>query len=467
MRSKKRHGGSRTRPLQTPARRSPRLFVRTARALPVLLNQENGSGKSPSTHIIFVSDSEFDDGNDNGGVSPDSIHRGAENDGRLSPQMGNSDNEDLMVGDSLEKGATCIRCKGSDEQVLVCSEIGCLIAVHEKCMGCDPTFDDSGKFYCPHCKHLRALAVTREMRRRVMAARKALLDFLEDEGNECDTLLNVRDGIRCDNENVENGLEEQNQFLGEKEMNDAQEGGHDQDKVVLENVAQPNTCVANGGDNVGGGGEGTETGIDSLQGSITKEILDKDGEDEQEEDSEPMDDGEDLGIAEGNEEREVSNTSHVAGERIVDDAVDGSTRGADTRVSKENEGIEEDEEQRQPESSDGLANADDISENEFVVKCHRRFKRRAGKTIRPQNVSSFKRSSPRLRQAVGRQKTTAKKNALVFDEETTISKKSQESSKQIPIMDFPNAKRKRLHWKLEEEEMLRIIFHVNCFSYNS
>ena len=350
--------------------------------------------------------------------------------------MGHGNNrEGLIVLDSLEKGEICIRCKIRDEQVLVCSEIGCLIAVHEKCMGCDPTFDDFGKFYCPYCKHRQARAVTLEMRRRVMAAQKALLKFLEggdkekekdcdderDKRNESNTLRSGRDGIFRNNDNMRNDIE--------RGIDDAQVGCPDQDKAVLENEVQPITFVANGGDSVGGGGEGIETGMESHQGSITKETSEEDGEDKQEEDSEPMDDGEDEGMAEGNEEREVLNTFRVVEERVVE----GSKQGADTRISKENEGVKEDEKQMQPESSDGLASTEDISETESMVKPHRRFKKRAGKTIRPQNVSPSKRSSARLRKAFVRQKCTAKKNALVFHEKTTISKKSQQSSKQMYV----------------------------------
>ncbi|XP_062107079.1 uncharacterized protein LOC133818310 [Humulus lupulus] len=453
----KTHGG-RIRPLPTPSRRSPRLSVRRARsrALPILLNQKNGNEKSESTCVIFVSDSEGDDDN-NEGMNPESTPQTVKNGGGMTPQMTSSCSEDSMELDSLEEGETCFRCKGRDKRVMVCSEIGCLIAVHDECMGFEPTFDDLGLFYCPYCKHRRAKAVALEMSSRVMAAKKALLNFLEgkvvgedkekekdcddaDDRNEGDTLPSARDGICCNNKNVPipNDHEVLSQVADEKEMDDAQVGCHGRDTVVIAKEVQPSTNVVNGGDNVGCG-EGTAAGIDPLQGSSTKEASNKDGEYGKEEDSGPMDNGKNERIDEGNEEREILDTSEV---------------------------VEEDEEQIQTESSDGLENTDDISETESLVNRHRRFKQRAGKTVRSETVTLPKRSSPRLRKAVARQKSTTKKNALPFIEKNTISEKSQQPLKLVPMMDFSNAKRRRLHWTAEEEEMLRDGVHKFSITRN-
>ncbi|KAM6548578.1 hypothetical protein CsatB_020254 [Cannabis sativa] len=465
----KSHGGK-SRPLSTPSSHSPRLPVLTPsrfRALPILLNQENRNEKLESTPVIFFC--EGDNDNDRG-VNSESSRQTVKNGGGISmtPQFTGSWSEDSMELDSLEEGETCFRCKSRDKRVRVCSEIGCLIAVHDECMGCEPTFDDLGLFYCPYCKYRRAKAVAVETRKRVMAAKKALLNFLEGrvvgedkekekendcsdtvDSNACDTLPSASGGIHCNNENVPfpNDLEIQSQAVDEKEMDDAQVGCHDQNKLVIEKEIQPSTFVANGADNVGCG-EGTAVRINKLQGSSAKDPSINDGEDGKEEDSGPMDDSKDERIVEENEEREILDTSEIAGEVIIDDA--DIEKRATKKLLREAKIVEEDEEQILTESSDGI----DKSETESRVNRHRRFKQRAGKTVCSENVTLPKRSSPRLWKSVARHKSTTKKNALLFNEKNTTSEKSQQALKLVPTMEF-SRKRTRLHWTVEEEEMLR------------
>lgn len=73
---------------------------------------------------------------------------------------------------------TCIRCDESGG-LLVCTEIGCPIALHEYCMSCEPTFDEEGRFYCPYCSYKKALVRANELRRKAMVAKKALSDFID------------------------------------------------------------------------------------------------------------------------------------------------------------------------------------------------------------------------------------------------------------------------------------------------
>uniref|UniRef100_A0A803QIF0 Zinc finger PHD-type domain-containing protein n=1 Tax=Cannabis sativa TaxID=3483 RepID=A0A803QIF0_CANSA len=394
----KSHGGK-SRPLSTPSSHSPRLPVLTPsrfRALPILLNQENGNEKLESTPVIFFCEGDNDDDR---GVNSESSPQTVKNGGGMSmtPQFTGSWSEDSMELDSLEEGETCFRCKGRDKRVRVCSEIGCLIAVHDECMGCEPTFDDLGLFYCPYF-----------------------------DRNACDTLPSASGGIHCNNENVPfpNDLEIQSLAVDEKEMDDAQVGCHDQDKLVIEKEIQPSTFVANGADNVGCG-EGTAVRINKLQGSSAKDPSINDGEDGKEEDSGPMDDSKDERIVEENEEREILDTSEIAGEVIIDDA--DIEKRATKKLLREAKIVEEDEEQILTESSDGI----DKSETESRVNRHRRFKQRAGKTVCSENVTLPKRSSPRLWKSVARHKSTTKKNALLFNEKNTTSEKSQQALKLV------------------------------------
>ncbi|KAK7388655.1 hypothetical protein VNO78_23477 [Psophocarpus tetragonolobus] len=83
--------------------------------------------------------------------------------------------------DIFEKNI-CICCeeKGSEEQeALVCSERGCPVSVHASCLGSDPQFDDSGKFFCPYCWFKRAVRTCRCLGDKALTARQAMARFLD------------------------------------------------------------------------------------------------------------------------------------------------------------------------------------------------------------------------------------------------------------------------------------------------
>ena len=77
----------------------------------------------------------------------------------------------------------CIKCdKGGN--VLLCNEVGCPLAVHERCLGGLARLDDAGRFYCPYCVYKQAVAETRKAREFSLAKKKALLIFMD--GSEKD-----------------------------------------------------------------------------------------------------------------------------------------------------------------------------------------------------------------------------------------------------------------------------------------
>ncbi|XP_004303909.1 PREDICTED: uncharacterized protein LOC101295436 [Fragaria vesca subsp. vesca] len=90
-----------------------------------------------------------------------------------------SDEEDSMELDRfvVEK---CLRCggDGASMKLLVCSVIGCLIAIHEECTSSQPEIDETGKFYCPYCAHKRALVRTEKLRRKALRAKEVLSMFI-------------------------------------------------------------------------------------------------------------------------------------------------------------------------------------------------------------------------------------------------------------------------------------------------
>ncbi|KAK4438978.1 hypothetical protein Salat_0232400 [Sesamum alatum] len=74
----------------------------------------------------------------------------------------------------------CIKCNEGGN-LLVCSENGCPLAIHEGCMGCPARFDDAGRFYCPYCLYKQAVAESRQAREYALARKKALLNFMDEE----------------------------------------------------------------------------------------------------------------------------------------------------------------------------------------------------------------------------------------------------------------------------------------------
>ncbi|KAL3848674.1 hypothetical protein ACJIZ3_010556 [Penstemon smallii] len=74
----------------------------------------------------------------------------------------------------------CIKCdKG--ENLLLCSENGCPLAIHEGCMGCPARFDGEGNFYCPYCLYKQAVAESCQAKENAMSKRKDLLIFINEE----------------------------------------------------------------------------------------------------------------------------------------------------------------------------------------------------------------------------------------------------------------------------------------------
>ncbi|XP_015889182.2 uncharacterized protein LOC107424012 [Ziziphus jujuba] len=297
--------------------------------------------------------------------------------------------------DSLDR-EECRRCKGKhDGRVLICSEIGCPIAIHEKCMCCKPMFDDFGRFYCPYCSYKRALRWTLAFGRNAKAAKKALLDFLG--GNKY---------------YQEDGEGEKNEH-GAKHLDNCQ--------VEIEKT------VVDTGIRVS---EKNEQNIDShveIGTTVDGLVIGLNGVDT------------DIRVSEKNE---PNVDSHLEKGTTADGLVIGLNEAVDDgiRVLEGNNGRREDEELIQ-----GLDEPANIDRPILEVRT-RHIKRRAQRTVHVENVDSSGRLSPPSRKSSNRPTTIAG---------ATPSKTSLESGKQFTNLNFPNAKRKRLNWTNEEEEMLK------------
>lgn len=377
---------------------------------------------------------------DNGDVGTGSIGE------RVRNQCGLlSESQDSMELDSLAR-ETCIGCNGRDGQVLFCSQRGCPVAIHEKCMGCKPVFDE-GNFYCPYCTYKRALALTQKLKRKVMEAKKALSDFIDSckavgnketqkgesfEKNVTDLSHDAGVGDRCIPEKDINGSQPVVMREGEGNVRPRSRiGCHEQHRTAAENDGLPDTGVANSSDNVCCRAEGTTTRIDSLHDSVTKDKSDLGCVSEMHqmkvsgnreggglEDSRPRENGQHERIGEDREEEEPSDTADVEKETPVGDE-DG------TRASDENKGREEAEEQVNTGVVDEPHPAK-AKESSHVVR-KRRVKQRAQKKVHKGNVDSPVRVSSRLKKSVYQPTRTAEK----LKEKVSASKKSRESGKQL------------------------------------
>ena len=72
---------------------------------------------------------------------------------------------------------TCIICNQGG-RVSVCTESGCPIALHKKCVRQELISDDDlEQFYCPYCLHKRALVQKQQRRKKAEMAKEDLLKF--------------------------------------------------------------------------------------------------------------------------------------------------------------------------------------------------------------------------------------------------------------------------------------------------
>ncbi|XVE78257.1 hypothetical protein DITRI_Ditri13aG0129900 [Diplodiscus trichospermus] len=354
---------------------------------------------------------------------------------------------DCIVGDWLE-GEFCISCNRGGGQVLVCSENGCPVAMHKVCMNCEPKFDDMGKFYCPYCWYKQKLARTKDLRRKAVLAKKELSNFClkkdggieekkEDETEfmkaaSVSTMAGKINSVDCENglnddgnETIHYNLEE---TLGVESIN--------KEKSDLESHSK-----TRGLDNVGGDERIEEEDIENA--------------------SDSEDDGEDRWHI------QRSNPSIL---EIVKDTFHLSTKeNSDTEgVSEEKQGKRVKEESLLPNAvgntmalvtRNATSKVSAIESFEFVspdldietLLVHQKCFRRTSQKARPQKVDSSK--NPSFQSITG-----AKDKKMNQQGNATTGKHSvqcQESSKQLMIPVLDTAKRRRLYWRAEEEDMLK------------
>ncbi|XP_022771630.1 uncharacterized protein LOC111314483 isoform X2 [Durio zibethinus] len=402
-------------------------------------------------------------------VVPDSVEM---EDRRASGNQVAGPSGDCIVVDWLE-GEFCIRCNSRSGQLLVCSENGCPVAIHKVCMNCEPKFDDTGKFYCPYCWYKRELARTKELRRKAMLAKKELSNFIclrNDGGNE-----EKREG-----ETVKMKEASLSTMAGKVNSGNCENGLNDDDDDDIETIPHNQDCENGLND------DDTETihhNQDERQGveSISKEKSDEEsisrghgfdnvgnGEKIQEEVIENSSGSEDDEIDEDQWQVQPSSSSHLG---IVEGTLHVSTKETSGFVGQSEENLEKrgKEEPVLPNEvgttmaliSIGATSkvpaiqcpevvSPDLDTETFVVR-QKRFKRIAQKARRPQKVSSPKNPSFQPSNSTRDTKMNQEGGAKV----AKSSVQCQESTERLMIPIVGTEKRRRLHWKAEEEDMLK------------
>lgn len=164
---------------------------------------------------------------------------------------------DCIVVDWLN-GEYCFECNSGSGQILVCSENGCPVALHEACMTWRPIFDDMGKFYCPYCLYKKEVARFKDLTTEAMLARKELSSFIclrrdsrnkEWEGEPVSmkgaSVSPMAREVSCGD--CRNGLNDD----GKETVHHSQDETRGVDVIKKEQSSEQNICRAHGFENVG------------------------------------------------------------------------------------------------------------------------------------------------------------------------------------------------------------------------
>ncbi|KAK2647718.1 hypothetical protein Ddye_015207 [Dipteronia dyeriana] len=402
MRSKTRGGRARLSKLPSP--------IPNTRSLPfisLIQDEQHGDCSIDRTEHEMSSKKSEDGQHYNDAVASRSSKKETDVCADLDRSIDFMDLDSDSDSDSLEI-KPCILCnRGGGGDVLVCSEIGCPIAIHDNCLKPQlPEFDESGKFCCPYCFYKRKTQMKQKLRKKAMEAKKCLSVFLDFKVSSDD---NVRMNEERDREKEPNVLPpggERNHVDREDKVVTNQVEDHfvplesqqqdKEDNIKLSDFfSRPKTVVEHQRDliaPISHQGDKIRHGHEKLPGvESTVDCIGKEQSGEQKSDS-------------------------------------------DTEIPLTRQRRRTIEKKAQPQNVEKKARTSEKKAQPQNVE----------KKARPQNVDSPKKfSSPKSANPVKINKTT----------------KQQASPRNFLNLPFANEKRKRQHWKTEEEEMLREAVH--------
>ncbi|KAI3884221.1 hypothetical protein MKW92_053247 [Papaver armeniacum] len=116
------------------------------------------------------------------------------------------------------EGNVCRKCNRSGGKLLICSVVSCRVVVHESCAGSSVGVTDSGKYHCPICSCVEAIAVYRETKEKASLVEKKVL-FHKNQLSKFMSILNEQEQqsseVNPDKELIENQREIENQVTVE------------------------------------------------------------------------------------------------------------------------------------------------------------------------------------------------------------------------------------------------------------
>ncbi|KAG4191362.1 hypothetical protein ERO13_A07G088300v2 [Gossypium hirsutum] len=371
---------------------------------------------------------------------------------------------DCIVVDWLN-GEYCFECNSGSGQVLVCSEKGCPVALHEACMTWRPIFDDMGKFYCPYCLYKKEVARFKDLTTEAMLARNELSNFIclrrdsrnkEREGETLSmkgaSVSTMATEVSCGD--CRNGLNDD----GKETRHHSQDETRGVDVIRKEQSNEQNISRAHGFENVRNG---------EMMEEVEEDSSDSGGDDigEGQQQKRPSSSSgvrtveETQGVA--SIRKEKSDEQNLPMANGFENVGNRERMEEDIEISSDNGNAEigDDRQQLRPSSSKVpvIESFEFVSPNldtETLVTHQKRDKQRANKA-QPLKVVSSEKSSL--------QPSTSAKNMNVNQERNTVAVKiSEEGAKStkrplLPVLG--TEKRRRLHWTAEEEDMLKELVH--------
>ncbi|TYH09528.1 hypothetical protein ES288_A07G103200v1 [Gossypium darwinii] len=371
---------------------------------------------------------------------------------------------DCIVVDWLN-GEYCFECNSGSGQVLVCSEKGCPVALHEACMTWRPIFDDMGKFYCPYCLYKKEVARFKDLTTEAMLARNELSNFIclrrdsrnkEREGETLSmkgaSVSTMATEVSCGD--CRNGLNDD----GKETRHHSQDETRGVDVIRKEQSNEQNISRAHGFENVRNG---------EMMEEVEEDSSDSGGDDigEGQQQKRPSSSSgvrtveETQGVA--SIRKEKSDEQNLPMANGFENVGNRERMEEDIEISSDNGNAEigDDRQQLRPSSSKVpvIESFEFVSPNldtETLVTHQKRDKQRANKA-QPLKVVSSEKSSL--------QPSTSAKNMNVNQERKTVAVKiSEEGAKStkrplLPVLG--TEKRRRLHWTAEEEDMLKELVH--------
>ena len=307
---------------------------------------------------------------------------------------------------------TCIICNQGGH-VSVCTESGCPIALHKKCVRHELISDDDlEQFYCPYCLHKRALVQKQQLRKKAELAKEDLLKFLGTNAVGGDG-LKQKDGEekrRQDQRNTDEQMTEDGAL-------DASKGSQGGLKIHEENISEAHQSkFAEDVENIQVEMD-ADGALDASKGGS------KDGLKIHEEN-----------ISEAHQSKFAEDEESIQVEMNADGALDRSKGGSKDglKVSEENKSRSKDEEQMQPKSPKHTSNADFTSgttdsDMEILAARACRIKQRAQKKAFLQNDDSPRKLS-------SQENSTTEKKVTSKNKKHAASKKTRQpqvSTKQL------------------------------------